>query len=168
MDNLAIVNKVIAEHHAIRGHIRLAGETVNDFEALATARSTYASWSQSSIQELADVQAKLQQAVSYLSEGLRNHFRLEEELLPPLLGKLLMGALALEHEGIRGKLAEAKSKIVDRSLDGLSQKELLSVKSDIQQTMSNLSHMIEEHASREEIILGMAKRVLEDRGQSEG
>ena len=164
LDSLAIINKVIAEHHTIRGHIKLAGETVNDFEALASARRTYASWSQSSIQELADTQNKLQQAVSYLSEGLKNHFSLEEEALSPLLGELLTKALVLEHQGIRNELAEAKSKIVDTRLEGLSQPELLAAKSDIQQVMASLSHMIEEHASKEETILGMMKRALENMG----
>jgi hypothetical protein len=33
-DALATVTKTISEHHAISGHIKLAGDTVNDIAAL--------------------------------------------------------------------------------------------------------------------------------------
>ncbi|MFC2022988.1 hemerythrin domain-containing protein [Chloroflexota bacterium] len=160
-DNLAIINRVIEEHHTVRGNIKLAGETVNDLEAMARARSSHADWSQSSVQDLAEHNERLQQAVSYLADGLQNHFSFEEQSLPPLLGKPLMAAFVLEHGEIREKLAAVKSKVAGSRIEGLGQPEMLAAKSNIQQLVTGLSHMIEEHAGREEVILGMVKRALE-------
>lgn len=72
-DASAIVTKVIAEHHAIREHVKLAGDTVNDFEAFFTLQRTQSGWSQASIGAVTTKQDQLLQVISLLEEGLKNH-----------------------------------------------------------------------------------------------
>jgi len=160
-DALAVVTKVISEHHAIRGHIKLAGDTVNDIEALFTLQRTQSGWSQASITALIEKRDQLLQTISFLEEGLRNHFDFEEETLPPLCGKLLMKAILHEHQEISGQIGSARTTLANIKLEGLDQRELLSKKTVIQQNIHSLRQTVEEHAQHEEIILNMIRKALE-------
>ncbi len=162
-DALAVITKAIEEHHAIRGYVKLTGDTVNDIEALLTLRKAYSGWAQSSPQALIAKQGQLQQAISSLEEGLNNHFAFEEKAFPPLFGELLMKAILVEHRDIGRQIESAKNIVVNARLEGLAQPELLSRKSEIQQMINQLCQAVEEHASQEETILNMMKRALEER-----
>ena len=58
-DALAVITRAISEHHAIREHVKLAGDTVNDIEALITLQRAHAQWTQSSISALAEKQNQM-------------------------------------------------------------------------------------------------------------
>ena len=163
-DNLATINSAIDEHHDIRGHVKLVGETVADLEALFTLQTERLEWDVCSPEKMSEKQRELQQKISFLDEGLKNHFAFEEKALPPVLGELLMQALILEHRGIKSQIDEAKNIVSNTKLEGLSQEELLSKKSDIKQIIDRVLQMVEEHATKEEAILKMVKRALEDKG----
>ena len=160
-DALAVVTKVISEHHAIRGHIKLAGDTVNDIEALFALQRTQSGWSQTSITALIEKRDQLLQTISFLEEGLKNHFDFEEKALPPLFGKLLMKAILYEHHEISRQIRSAKTTLANIKLEGLDQRELFSKKSVIQQNIHNLRQTVEDHAQHEETILNMLKKALE-------
>src|SRR4030042_2580336 len=83
-DVLAVITRIISEHHAIREHVKLAGDTVNDIEALFTLQRTQSGWSQTSITALIEKQNRLLQTISFLEQGLKNHFGFEEKALPSL------------------------------------------------------------------------------------
>ncbi len=163
-DNLEIIRRVIEEHQYIRGHIKLVGDSISDMEAIFSLQKDQSGWSQSSIETLVDKQKKLQQSMSFLDEGLKNHFGFEEEVLPPLFGELLMQSLIFEHREIKNGISEAKSMVTGTRLEGLSQGELLVQKSRLQQVISNICRVVEEHAAKEETILKMMKRALEAKG----
>ncbi len=160
-DALAILTRAISEHHAIREHVKLAGDTVNDIEALITLQRADAGWSQSSLTTLMENQNRMQQAISFLEQGLKNHFAFEEEALPLLFGELLMKAILHEHHQIQSQIESTKTVTNDIKLEGLEQRELLSKKSQIQKIINNVCQAVEEHAHREEIILNTMKNTLE-------
>jgi hypothetical protein len=159
---LAVITRAISEHHAIRGHIKLAGDTVNDIEALFTLKRTQSGWSQTSVTNLIEKQNQLLQTISFLEEGLNNHFGFEEEALPPLFGELLMKAILYEHNEISGQIESAKATLSNIKLEGLEQRELLSQKSEVQRIINRLCQAVEEHAQHEETILKMMKKPLEE------
>ena len=160
-DNLAIINRAIEEHHNIRGHIKLVGDSISDLEALFGLQKARPDWILSSPEALPERQGRLLQTISSLDEGLKNHFSFEEKLFPPLFGELLMQALILEHRGIKKQIDEAESLVANTKLEGLSQKELLSKKAQIQQNVEGILQLVEEHAGREETIFKMLKKALE-------
>ena len=161
LDALAIIRKVVEEHHSIRRNMKLAGESVNDLEAIFSLQKAQASWTLASTDMLSEKLNKMQQTVSLLEEGLKNHFAFEEKALPPLLGELLMRALILDHAEIAREISKVKSIAVDTRLGELSREELLSQKSRIRQATDRLHQTVEEHATREEVILNMAKKAVE-------
>jgi hypothetical protein len=160
-DASAIITRIISEHHAIRGHIKLAGDTVNDIEALITLQRTQSGWSQTSIIALVEKRDQSLQAISFLEEGLKNHFGFEEEALPPLFGKILMKAILQEHRKISGQIESTRATLGSIELERLDRRELLSKKSVVQQSIDSLCQAVEEHAQHEETILGMMKKALE-------
>jgi hypothetical protein len=112
------------------------------------------------LEALAEKQDKLKETLNLMAEGLDRHFLFEEKDLPPIFGEILMQALLLEHRQIRQKLAETKSTVVDTRLAGLDQKDMLAQRTRIQHVVGDIRHVIEEHASREEVILQMLERAL--------
>lgn len=161
-DVSVIITRIISEHHAIRGHIKLAGDTVNDIEALFTLERTQSRWSHTSVTALIEERDRLLQSINSLEEGLRNHFSFEEEALPSLFGDLLIKALLQEHHEISRQIADAKATLSSIELEGLDQRELFSKKALIQQKVDNLSWTIEQHAQHEEAILNLVKGAVQE------
>lgn len=160
-DNLKIVNRAIEEHHTISGHVKLVGDSISDLEALFSLQKARPDWILSSTEAMSEKQDKLRQTISALGEGLKNHFSFEEKLLPPLFGEFLMQALILEHREIKKRIDETKSLLTNTKLEGLSRRELLSQKAQIQQKVESILQLVEEHAGKEETILQMLKKALE-------
>lgn len=163
-DNLAKVNRAIEEHHTIREHLKLVGDSVSDLEAMFTLQRARPEWILSPPEALMDKSAKLLQTLAALEEGLKNHFNFEERLFPPLLGNLLMKALLLEHGELKKLLEETRTLAAKLKSEGLNQRELLSKKTQIQRKVEDILRAIEEHASKEETILKMLKKALEAKG----
>lgn len=163
LDKLAIINRVIAEHQTIGQHVKLVGDSVSDEEALKSLEGTRADWIPGRLEAVSEKQKRLQQTMNALDEGLRRHFTFEEKALPPLLGELLTQSLILEHREIKEKIDEAKSTAADTKLEGLSRDELLSEEAHMQHIVANIGHLVEEHAAREEAVLAMVKRALEEK-----
>lgn len=167
-DYLATIRRVIEEHQAFRVHIKLIGDSVSDREALATLERASADWIPGRPEILVEKRQKLQQALSSLYDGLKNHFVFEGKALPPLFGELITRALLLEHREILSEIAEAKSMIAEAKPEGSSREELLSQESHMQQMINSTCLLVEEHATKEEAILDMVKRALEDKEQNKG
>ena len=160
-DKLAIIRRIIDEHQTIKGHMKLVGDSVSDQEALATLQKAHADFIPGRLEVMSEKQKKLQQTMSALDEGLKNHFAFEEKALPPLLGELLMQALVLEHREIKNEIDEAKSTVESTKLEGLSREELISKESHIQQMIDSICQLVEEHATKEEAVLEMVQRALD-------
>ena len=161
-DALTVITRAISEHRSIMEHVKLTGDTVNDIEALFTLYGAQSAWSQTSVTAVIEKQEKLVQAISFLEQGLKNHFGFEEEALPPLFGELLMKAILREHSAILGQINHAKTTLSNSKVEGLEQEELLSKKSQIQEAINHLRQAVEEHAYHEEIVLNMMKKALEE------
>lgn len=163
-DKLAVINRVIEEHQTIRRYVKLTGDAVSDQEALSSLEKARADWIPGRLEILSEKQKRLQQTLSSLDEGLKNHFAFEEKALPPLLGELLMQALILEHREIEKAIDEVKTMATDIKLEGLSRDELLSKEAHMQHMVDSICDLVAEHATREETILTMAQRALEEKG----
>jgi len=162
-DQLEIVNRVIEEHQGVRAHLRLVGDSMNDLEGLMSLERAKPDWMLASAELISDKHGKLLQAASSLADGLKNHFALEEKHLPPIFGELLMQALVLEHKDIRKSLDGLQDSVSGFELAESSGGQLLASRWNIQQKIDDLRQCIEGHAGKEEVILNMAKRALEER-----
>jgi len=159
-DYLAKINEILEEHHTIRSGVKLVGDSVSDQEALASLKSVRSDWTPGRMELVSEKQRKLKQTMSFLEDGLRNHFSREEDVLPALLGEFLMQSLLLEHQEIIKKIDEVRLVAADSKLGGLSEADLESKDSELKRTISDFSRLIEEHADKEELVLDMVARAL--------
>ena len=159
-DALEVITKVISEHRKITNHTKLAGDTMNDIDALFTLQRTQykAGWSMTSVTDLIKKRGQLLQTINLLEDGLKNHFGYEEEVLPLVFGELLMKAILREHHEILGQIENAQTTIIN--LEGLDQDELFSKELVVLQIIKNLCQTVEDHAHHEETALNMMKKAL--------
>ena len=160
-DNLETIRNIIEFHHTIRERVKAVGGSISDLEALFTLRGEYAGWSQSSLDKLVEQQSKLQEALIFLEDGLSRHFTYEEENLPGILGEVMTRGLLFEHDGIRKDIAAVKAEVFDTRLQGMQREDIALLKTRWQRVIDTLSRHVESHASREEIVLDMAREGLE-------
>jgi len=158
---VSVIDRIIEWHQTIKEHVKLIGDSISDREALMTLEKIRPEWIPGQPGVESEKQKRLMQVISFLDEGLRNHFAYEEEYLPPLLGEIFMRALILDHQEVKKEINEAKSMVAGVNLEGLSRDELLLRESAIQEKIARVCQIIEEHAGNEEIIMGMARRALQ-------
>jgi len=166
IEHLASIKRVTDEHHTIRRHLRLAGDSIPDKQALVVLEKAQVELAPDQTGLPSEKQATIQQALSALDDGLQNHFRHEEESLKPLLGELLMQALVLEHQEIAKTISKAIEILGGIQQGGLSPRQQMARELDLYQAIDDVRLMVDDHASREETILDMVHRALADRGQS--
>jgi hemerythrin len=159
-DKLKIIKAVIDQHKAIREHTGFVGAALSDQEALTSLEKVRADWTPGRIEALSERHSRLQQVLSGLDEGIKKHFTFEEKALPTLLGDLLMRALWLEHREIEKEIDEARTIAADMPLEVSDREELLSNESRVQQRIGVVLQFIEDHATKEEMILEMVRRAL--------
>ena len=111
---------------------------------------------------LPEKQQRLYQLMSSLEEGLTNHFDHEERVMPPLLGELLVKALGLDHRELKEEIGKAKSIVANLAIEESSREELLYEESRIHEMLGSIIQKKMEHLYREEILLDMARRALEE------
>jgi len=161
-DALSTLKRIKEEHLNIRRHLKLVGDSVGDMEAMGSLERARAEWVPGRPEALAEKQKRLQQTLSFLDEGLRNHFALEESHLPPLIGDLFMRALILDHRDIMKYVDDTRSMAANIDTEGLAREELLSKDSQVQQAIEHLRGLIEDHASKEETLLSMLETALRE------
>ena len=159
-DYLAKINEILEEHRTIRSGVKLVGDSVSDQEALVSLKSVRSDWTPGRLELMSEKQRKLKQTMSFLEEGLRNHFSKEEDMLPALLGEFLMQSLLLEHQEVIEKIDEVRLVATNSTLEGLTEAELESRDTEIKQKISDFSRRLEEHADKEELMLEMVVRAL--------
>lgn len=162
IESLSTITRVITEHHETRVHVRLVGDSISDEEAVSTLREARSDWIPGRQGAPVDRQEKLQQTLCYVEDGLKNHFAIEETILPLLMDDMLVRALLLDHRRIADKLADARSTVADMRLEGLDREEVLCKEAHIQQLVDHLCHLIEDHTTKEDIVLDMVGRAVQD------
>ena len=161
-ENLEAIRRVIEEHHTIRGHVKLLGDTVNDIEAIMALERARTDWVPGRPEALEEKRNSLREGLSNLEGGLRNHFASEHKVFPSLLGDLLTQAIELEHQAITREIEEARAMVAAPARDGLSRDELLGEESRVQQRIGTILQLVEGHASKEETVLDMVRAALQE------
>lgn len=160
--NLALISNVISEHHVTRAHVRLAGDTISDEEAASRLREVRNDWIPGRLESPAGRQTRLLQSLRSVAEGLGNHFAVEEGFLQKVLGELLTRALILDHRNIIEALNEAYLTAAAAEPGQLDREELLLYESQTRRSIDHICHLIEDHARKEDIILDMMLKALQE------
>jgi hypothetical protein len=157
-----LIAGLLDQHRTVRDQAGRVQGSLADHEALDSLEKARLDWTPGQFGSLSEKRDRLRDELGELEDGLRKHFRFEEETLPPLLGELLVRALALQHREIGREIAEARSIVAEAKLEGLEREDLLIQESRVQQRIGVVLRLVEEHAAKEELILEMIETALAD------
>ena len=99
------VESLMNEHEAIRGHNRQVRESVKNLDSLLTQYELL-DGKPEYLSAIDEKRAGLKIAMGYLEDGLRTHHEHEEQVMPPLVGKLIMQAIRKEHAEMLAQFAK--------------------------------------------------------------
>jgi len=162
MDKLELINKIIEAHQVIRRDLSVIGKAVSDREAMFSLDKEQYNWTPGQPGDLEQKQKKFEENLNRLDQGLKRHFALEEEHLPPLFGDLLMQGLLSEHHDLLEGVNHAREMIASSRSEAPSREKSLERQSTVQGIIEGISLRIEDHASREEVIFDMLREALEN------
>jgi hemerythrin len=167
-DQLAIVARLMDDHQKVRTNLKLVGDSVSDLEGLISLERVKPDWMLAPSELLAEKHDKLLQTISSLRESMENHFSYEEEYLPPIFGDLIMHALMLEHADVKKAMDGLQATLKNTVLTGLTSEQLMTARWNIQQKLEDLRQLIQGHATKEDILIQMVKKALEDKVKRPG
>ncbi len=159
-DELELIDQVIAEHqiNVLPQRVR---NSIGEFDALFTLQEIQLKCKQSSVKELINQKGQLKDDLSLIQKRLDNHYLFEENALRPLFGDVFMKAIILQHNEIRRQLEKVMLMINDCILEGLNKDDLSDKKFILQDTISDLCFILEQHANLEEQTLLMLRKVFQ-------
>jgi hypothetical protein len=163
MNTSEIINAVLAQHKVIVGQIDIAGDAVGDLAAVLKLEGARGDLTTGFKQTLEQKMSRLEEVIAPLDRGLRNHYQFEEDVLPPLLGRVLTQALFFEHKQLLVLMAQASSLIAAAKGADLTRAEQMSKESVLYDCLDELRAAKLDHLTREEAILVTLQEVAESR-----
>jgi hypothetical protein len=157
----ATIDNLLGEHIAIRGHLELVVDLTRKWNTLLSSETSLETGTEKR-QEVAEKRRGLIQAMGYFEDGLRTHHIHEDEVMPSLVGDLLMKAIRIEHLEMLKLFDKIDAVLINASLEVFLQKG-----SQVMQWIDDLSGLARAHSSREDGILHFLKRLPEETGVRE-
>jgi hypothetical protein len=165
MEYLEIIQRVMDQHKVVLGQFDSISATMSDRDALFRMEKAQAEMVVDFKRTLGEKRSSLIELLATVDRGLKNHYAFEEEMLPPLLGKLLTEALVIEHKNLTSEMKELISIINDAKLKDLSYGEEMSQDAITGGMMRKLRDNKLDHLTREEAILSTLQRLLEEQAR---
>ena len=142
------VDGLLYEHEAIRAHIRLVARL------LWTEKTPGSNpLDNESALSFNAAGADLKKVLGSLHEGLRRHLQFEEEVLPGLIGDLLMESILIEHRKISREISEINSLLYHTGARTSSAKE-----NDLGKRINDFLGLLMDHCETEDALLKLLRR----------
>lgn len=147
------INSLMDEHKAIRGQMNMLIEIMEHW------KTRLASWDISQMDDVARQTVSnnldgLRMAVRDLDDGLKNHHNHEDEVMPPLVGDLIMKAVRMEHDEMLRRFGVINSVLLDEKIETFIQNGLETL-----QHIEDLAAYARTHSLREDGILHFLKQL---------
>lgn len=150
MSNNLIIDSLLHKHEAILAQMKLVNSLVDEWKISKTGPNM-AYW-----------KMNLQQSISYLYEGLKQHYVYENEVLPFLARSPLMDAFLLERQTMIKRLEEIDFLLLNISPEGLAP-----IWDNVRKVISNFSQWLVDHHMLEDAMLKNLKTTLQPQPQSQ-
>jgi len=161
-DALEVINSVLSQHSTINDHVKNTSDKMNDIDAIFNVqRETYkVAWSSSSTTDLLEKRNQLMEKIQILEDGLSKHFTYEEKVFPLVFGEILLKDILSDHSKVTEKIKKVKTSL--NSLEGLENEALYKKRTELLESVNDLSTTITNHAHSEDKVLNMMKKVFEE------
>jgi hypothetical protein len=141
MYNNLVIDRLLHEHEAIKAQINLVIGLVNGWKVKALGAEQAAP-------DIFRQKLNLQQAISYLDEGLKQQYSYENEILPLLIGDPMMDAIITERQTMMKRLAD-----INFLLLHISPESLAVIWNDLRKVIANFSYWLADHHTLEDLML---------------
>jgi len=161
-DALEIISSVLAQHSTITDHVVDASKKMNDIDAIFNMqREAYkVAWNSASATDLLENRNQLREKIQVLEDGLTKHFTYEEKVFPLVLGEILQKDLLSDHIKVSEQIEKVKTCL--NSLEGLEKDELFDKRTELLESVNELSDTITNHAHSEDKVLTLIKKAFEE------
>lgn len=153
-----VISKMMEEHRYIGENVDRMENSMSDVNALAWLERESSNIMLSSEQAFTDKLNTLEKSLDQLISSLKKHFAFEEDYFLNLLDKKVSKELAQEHQNINSEFDKASLLIKNLSSESLSREKFLVKKMEVLNSVTDISHLIREHALKEDNILRMMKK----------
>ena len=148
-NELLIIDSLINEHTAITGHMRSVCSLLDSWDEAISGQTMPATQEQS----LRQKGLNLKQTMAYLDDGLKQHHKHEEEVMPAITGELVMEALKTEHREIIKQLGE-----INFVLRDIKPGTLVANFDYLKLIINNLCNLVSLHSSVEDTLLTLMEK----------
>ncbi len=104
MINHPVIENLLHEHEAIRAYMGQVTRMMNSWYSRKDAVAILPG----APNDFENQKLNLKETIGYLDEGLKKQYVREEEIMPQMVGDLLMDAIKAEHKEILKELSEIK------------------------------------------------------------
>jgi hypothetical protein len=165
MEDQEIIHRVLDQHMVLQDQINFVSATMSDKDALLRLEKAQAELAVDFRRPLNERRTHLLESLKIVAQGMKNHYTFEEEMLPPLLGKLLTEALITEHNSLKIEMQKLIAAITDIDLKGLSLVDEASQEAVMNGFLKELRNKKLDHQKREDAVLATLERIIEKKDE---
>jgi hypothetical protein len=166
-DDLSIIERVIAEHKAVRQGFHKLEKAANDAEAMAGFEEAKEAFMPGRLGQKQGLH-QLEDTLNAIEDGLQRHFHFEETSLPAVVArrgdegmKSSLRSILLEHVDLRGRLAHSKEHAAELIGADMAKHRWEASAHDMRTYISHTRKLLEAHAEIEQELLHELRRRLQ-------
>jgi iron-sulfur cluster repair protein YtfE (RIC family) len=165
-DDLAVIEKVIAEHKTIRQRFHKLEQVANDTEAMAGFEEAKEAFMPGRLDQKQGL-SELKDTLGAIEEGLQKHFHFEEISLPTVVDrhgdeelKSSLQSILLEHADLRNRLNHSKNHAAELASGNMARHRWEAAAHDMRAYISHTRKLLETHAGIEQTLLQELRKRL--------
>lgn len=157
--DLAIIERVIAEHKTIQQNFHKLEQVANDAEAMTGFEEAKEAFMPGRLDQKKGLR-ELQDTLTTIEEGLQRHFHFEEVSLPTVVErhgdaelKSSLKSILLEHADLRNRLNHSKNHAAELAGGDMARHRWEAAAHDMRAYISHTRKLLETHAGIEQTLL---------------
>ena len=158
-DDLAIIERIIAEHKVISKRLGNLERVANDAQAMMGFEQAKEVFMPGRLDQKQGLQ-ELVNTLQMIEDGLHRHFHFEETSLPTVVGRYKdeefnssMRSILLEHIDLRNRLAHSKKHVAELTEGDMARHRWEASAHDMRAYISHTRKLLEAHAEIEQELL---------------
>ena len=158
---LAVLERIMEEHRLMVDRLKLAGDAISDLEAARRLEKANVAFTEKRSEPFLERLEAVLKELATIEAGVREHYRREEEELPPILGAVLARSLKMQHRHLVSDIESAVEAISRCRASGLSPDDRLNEEMLASALILRIYRETTEHMQAEDVVLAWAKIALE-------
>ena len=167
-DDLAVIERVIAEHKTIRQRFQTLEKVANDAEAMMGFEAAKEAFMPGRLNQKQGLN-QLKDTMDTIETGVHRHFDFEELYLPPVVDrhgdeeqKSTLRSILLEHVDLKGRLDHSKNHAAELIGGGMARHRWEASAHDMRAYISHTRQLMQAHVVIEQELLHNLRKKLKE------